>query len=145
MSFGNLGFAEITIVLAVLSGGVLAWRALAGRPAPPVRSASTAPGGLIHCVDCGRQISSRAATCPQCGAPAPRAVFAATKSRGVAVLLALVLGGIGAHKFYLDRPGVGLLYLLFVWTAIPSVIGFLEAISYVLMSDERFAAMVASR
>ena len=34
-----------------------------------------------------------------------------TKSTGVAYLLWLFFGGIGAHKFYLGRPGVAVLYI----------------------------------
>jgi TM2 domain-containing membrane protein YozV len=33
-------------------------------------------------------------------------IVTAPKSRSLAVLLALLLGGIGLHKFYLNSPGV---------------------------------------
>lgn len=46
----------------------------------------------------------------------------------VYVLLALFLGGLGAHKFYSGKTLMGILYLLFSWTFIPSVLGFIEAI-----------------
>ena len=62
------------------------------------------------------------------------------KSRTVALLLALFLGGIGAHKFYLGKVGTGLLYLLFFWTLIPGLIALLEAIRWLYMSNESFAA-----
>jgi TM2 domain-containing membrane protein YozV len=62
------------------------------------------------------------------------------KNRTTAGLLALLLGGIGGHKFYLDRPGQGLLYLLFCWTFIPAFIAFIEAIMYFSMSDASFDA-----
>ena len=62
-----------------------------------------------------------------------------TKSRTVAVLLALFLGGIGAHKFYLGKVGTGLLYLLFCWTFIPGLIALFEAIRWLCMSNENFA------
>ena len=45
----------------------------------------------------------------------------ATKSTGVAYALWFFFGGIGAHKFYLGRPGVGVLYIgMFVlfWTGV---------------------------
>ncbi len=45
----------------------------------------------------------------------------------LAVLLALFLGGIGAHKFYLGQTGTGILYLVFFWTYIPTILGFIEA------------------
>jgi TM2 domain-containing membrane protein YozV len=43
------------------------------------------------------------------------------------VLLALLLGGIGAHRFYMGEIGWGVVYLLFSWTAIPMFVGFIEA------------------
>lgn len=42
----------------------------------------------------------------------------------VGVLLALFLGGFGAHHFYLRRTGLGILYLCFSWTPIPWILGF---------------------
>ena len=61
------------------------------------------------------------------------------KSRTVAVLLAVFLGGIGAHRFYLGKVGSGLLYLLFFWTFIPAMVAFIEAIRWLCMSNEGFA------
>lgn len=42
------------------------------------------------------------------------------------VLLAVFLGGFGAHRFYLGDKA-GFLYLLLIWTLIPSVISLFEA------------------
>jgi TM2 domain-containing membrane protein YozV len=50
-----------------------------------------------------------------------------SKNPTTAVLLALFLGGIGAHKFYLGQTGLGILYLIFCWTGIPSVVAVIEA------------------
>jgi TM2 domain-containing membrane protein YozV len=44
----------------------------------------------------------------------------------VGVLLALFLGGFGIHQFYLGRTGLGIFYLCFCWTGIPSIIAFFE-------------------
>jgi TM2 domain-containing membrane protein YozV len=60
------------------------------------------------------------------------------KRRIVAGLLALFLGGLGFHKFYLGKSKVGLLFLVFVWTLIPSIIGFVQGIYYLLQSDDSF-------
>ncbi|MEN6523854.1 MAG: NINE protein [Anaerolineaceae bacterium] len=49
------------------------------------------------------------------------------KSPTTAVLLALFLGGLGAHKFYLGKTVAGILYLLFCWTTIPAWIALFEA------------------
>lgn len=60
------------------------------------------------------------------------------KRRIVAGLLALFLGGLGFHKFYLGKSKFGLLFLVFVWTFIPSIIGFVQGIYYLLQSDDSF-------
>ncbi len=54
-------------------------------------------------------------------------------------LFALLLGGVGVHKFYLGRVGWGIVYLLFCWTFIPAVLGLIEGIIYITMSDQAFA------
>ena len=50
----------------------------------------------------------------------------ARKDEVVGVLLALFLGGIGIHHFYLRRNTAGIIYLLFCWTGIPMVIAWFE-------------------
>lgn len=42
--------------------------------------------------------------------------------------LALFLGGLGAHKFYAHHYFTGIIYLIFVWTLIPILLGVLEFI-----------------
>jgi TM2 domain-containing membrane protein YozV len=44
----------------------------------------------------------------------------------VGILLALFLGTFGIHHFYLRRTGLGVLYLIFCWSGIPSILGFIE-------------------
>ena len=61
------------------------------------------------------------------------------KSRIVAAVLAFFLGGFGIHKFYLGQIGWGIVYLLFCWTFIPSIVAFIEFIIYLCTSDEDFA------
>jgi TM2 domain-containing membrane protein YozV len=60
------------------------------------------------------------------------------KSKVVAGILGIFLGGIGAHKFYMGKIGMGLLYLLFCWTGVPAIIGFIEGIVYLCSNDENF-------
>lgn len=61
------------------------------------------------------------------------------KSKVVAGVLALFLGGLGAHKFYLGKTGLGILYLCFCWTYIPALVSFVEGIIYLCSSDENFS------
>jgi len=49
------------------------------------------------------------------------------KNPTTAVLLALFLGGLGIHKFYLGQTGMGVVYIIFCWTYIPAIIAFFEA------------------
>ena len=60
------------------------------------------------------------------------------KSKLVAGLLGIFLGGLGIHKFYMGKVGMGISYLLFCWTGIPAIIGFIEGIIYLCSNDENF-------
>lgn len=51
---------------------------------------------------------------------------------------ALLLGGVGAHKFYLGKSGQGFLYLLFCWTFIPVFVSVFELIQLTFMSEDEF-------
>ncbi len=55
-----------------------------------------------------------------------------------AILFAFFLGGIGAHKFYIGETIVGIFYLLLWFTLIPSILGFIEAILFIGMTNEEF-------
>lgn len=62
------------------------------------------------------------------------------KNKTTAGILALLLGGLGAHKFYLGRILQGLLYFIFCWTFIPAVVALIEGIWYLTMSEADFNA-----
>lgn len=62
------------------------------------------------------------------------------KDKNSAAVLALVLGGIGGHKFYLGQTGMGVVYLMFAWTFIPMFVSFIEAFMLLGMSPEVFNA-----
>ncbi len=66
------------------------------------------------------------------------------KSRIAAGVFALVLGVLGIHKFYMGRVGMGILYLLFCWTGIPSLVALIEGILYLTESDEKFNSRLNS-
>ena len=48
------------------------------------------------------------------------------KSVSTYAILAFFLGGFGVHKFYFGQIGLGVLYAIFVWTFIPSIIALVE-------------------
>ena len=60
------------------------------------------------------------------------------KDKTVATLLCFFLGGLGAHNFYIGKTGWGLIYLLFCWTYIPTVVSLVEVIVYLCMSDSEW-------
>lgn len=99
---------------------------------------------LTRCRECGKEISDQAVSCPGCGCPMTRASQPAVqlvrpvKSKGTAIVLAIFLGGVGAHKFYLGRYFQGILYLMFCVTFVPAIIALLEAIAYASMSEAQF-------
>lgn len=60
------------------------------------------------------------------------------KSKKIAAILALLLGGFGIHRFYLDETRKGIISLLFFWTYIPLVIGLVDFFAFLFMADETF-------
>ena len=54
----------------------------------------------------------------------------------VYLLLALFLGGIGAHDFYVGKPVTGLIKLVFCWTGIPIIISLFNIIGALMNKDD---------
>lgn len=97
---------------------------------------------MVHCRECGHMISETAGSCPKCGARqsggSGGSKGGGEKDKTTAGILAILLGGVGAHKFYLGKTGRGILYLVFCWTFIPSIIGLIEGITYLTKTDAEF-------
>ncbi|MHB8120545.1 MAG: TM2 domain-containing protein [Desulfuromonadaceae bacterium] len=97
-----------------------------------------------YCSECGSIIKAKAEICPKCGVRQVSsfsnlgAVAPNGKSKLAAVLFAFFLGSFGFHKFYLGSIGMGVIYLLLCWTFIPSVLGIIEGILLLIMSEEDF-------
>lgn len=66
----------------------------------------------------------------------------AGKNQVVAIILAVILGVFGIHKFYLGDVKKGVLYLIFSWTLIPMFVGWFDAYKYATTS-EAFGATTA--
>jgi TM2 domain-containing membrane protein YozV len=58
------------------------------------------------------------------------------KSKLAASLIAIFLGGLGIHKFYLGDTALGVVYLIFCWTFIPAIIGLVEGIIWLTQSND---------
>lgn len=54
----------------------------------------------------------------------------------VYLLLALFLGGIGAHDFYVGKPVKGIIKLAFCWTGIPTIISLFNIIGALMNKDD---------
>ena len=48
------------------------------------------------------------------------------KNKTTALLLTLLLGGVGAHRYYMGQIGLGVVYTLFSWTFIPVIVALVE-------------------
>ncbi len=60
------------------------------------------------------------------------------KDKNTAAILALFMGTIGVHKFYLGRIGAGILYLVFSLTFIPTLLGLIDFFVLALMDQDEF-------
>ncbi len=109
---------------------------------------STLDPGAKFCASCGFEISpksinedrdqefSSSDNAVEAEVVAPPEIF--IKDRMVAGILAILVGAFGIHKFYLNDMGMGILYLLFSWTGIPTILGLIEGVIYLTTSDEEF-------
>ncbi|MFC6786743.1 NINE protein [Halobaculum halobium] len=100
----------------------------------------TAGADEMYCSSCGSVIKEQAELCPECGVRQSdtSASASGSKDKTSAALLAIFLGFIGAHHFYLGNTGRGILYLLLSWTFIPATIALIEAVIYLTKSEEEF-------
>ena len=102
---------------------------------------SVAPAKML-CKGCARPLRARSLFCDQCGTQVKekeKTIPVRILKQKNAAWLAIFLGGVGAHKFYLGQIKPGVIYTLFVWTLIPSIIGIIEGIRLFHLSSEQFA------
>lgn len=60
------------------------------------------------------------------------------RNKYIAAVLSFMLGGLGAHKFYLGEYAWGATYILTSWTGIPFIAAFIEAIAYLVTPESKF-------
>ena len=115
---------------------------------PPLPS----PAATKFCFACAASIDARAEICPKCGVRQPvipgvssDAVTATGKTRMTAALLAIFLGGLGVHKFYLGDTNKGILYLVFFWTLFPAIVGFIEGLIMLMQPNAEWLAKYGDR
>ena len=104
---------------------------------------------MTFCRSCERPIHQFAATCSHCNAsqitqPNWTHTQAPTKSKITTGVLALLLGGLGIHKFYTGAWGWGIVYIVLCWTCIPALIALVEGIRYLTLNDANFQQKAAA-
>lgn len=98
------------------------------------------PSNTAFCRSCGAQILKEAEICPRCGVrqQSPTIEIPGGKNKIAAGILAILLGGLGIHKFYMGQIGKGIVYLIFCWTCIPAILGLIEGICILTEDDTKF-------
>ncbi len=73
----------------------------------------------MFCSRCGNEVDNSVSFCPNCGEALkgflgvkPKNSNDSSKNRTVALLLALFLGAVGAHRFYVGKIGTAILMIL---------------------------------
>ena len=83
--------------------------------------------GLSYCQNCGNPTVPGAAVCTACGS-ALNVVTPESKSRLVAGLLGIFLGGLGVHNFYLGYNGKAIAQILLSCVGVGAIWGLIEGI-----------------
>ena len=112
------------------------------------------------CSNCGTQCATNQAVCLNCGTALGNAVneqvviaqptvvqptggmnhayVQGNYNKTTAAILAFLIGGLGAHKFYHGSFGWGILYIVFCPTFIPAIVSLIEAIMYLAMPQGEY-------
>lgn len=99
------------------------------------------------CNNCGAETTPSQTMCTKCGAALPQA-GSEEKNKMVAGLLAIFLGALGIHKFYLGYSKEGVIMLVAtigggivtcgIASCVISVIALIEGIIYLTKTDQEF-------
>ena len=84
--------------------------------------------GTAFCPNCGQALQPGAAFCTGCGFAMSSVPNAGGKSKLVAGLLGIFLGGLGIHNFYLGYIGKGIAQIFLSCLGIGQIWGLIEGI-----------------
>jgi TM2 domain-containing membrane protein YozV/ribosomal protein L40E len=123
-------------------------RRLASPVATSTGQPAQGPDGWKFCPQCGAILRINAEMCTRCGVLQPRAKACvlpsgrSERNRIVAALMAIFLGTVGAHKFYIGDSTAGRRYIVLSLMSlgiVPGILGILDGIHYITMTDQAFA------
>ena len=94
--------------------------------------------GANFCPNCGEQTVPGAAVCVKCGVALSQPIQGEQKSKIVAGILGIFLGGLGIHNFYLGFTGRAILQIVLsiVTCGAASIWGFIEGIILLCSKDK---------
>ena len=105
----------------------------------------------IACSQCSQKIDANLITCPQCQATQGLEALSGIdpdiriKNQKLAIWFGFIFGGLGVHKFYLGQHVKGSLYLVFSWTLVPVVVGWIDSVRTMKMSSFNFEQRYSKR
>ena len=92
----------------------------------------------MFCRNCGTDMGE-SNFCPNCGQSSNPYIpmnGEKTVNKVAYALLGIFLGTFGIHRFYAGKVISGIIYLLFCWTGIPSLLGLIEGIIALTRDDD---------
>ena len=98
----------------------------------------------VRCSQCRERIGLNVAICPQCHAGQGLEALAGIdpnvhiKNQNLTIWFGLLFGVFGVHQFYLGHYVRGSLYLVFCWTLVPMIVGWVDAVRTLTMSTFKF-------
>ena len=120
-------------------------------PTPAAASAAALASAILEKVDFSVDLEKALeASAPQYGVAGPQdyeilahyypGLFSVPQGpdRVTASVLAILLGGLGVHHFYMGETALGILDILFCWTGIPSLVAFIDGVVWLCESNEEF-------
>jgi len=84
---------------------------------------------MIYCYECGKKISNNATCCPHCGATSKTGKEQIGEKKAlVALLLAIFLGTLGIHRFYVGKTGSAIAMLILSITIVGLLVTWIWAL-----------------
>jgi len=95
-------------------------------------------GSYAFCMKCGSSTGG-SRFCPECGFQNSAEGLERNQKKVNKIayaLIAIFVGSLGIHRFYAGKIASGVIYLLFCWTGIPSILGLIEGIIALTRDDD---------